>query len=70
MAAHGRNGHLTRAAMDRLPAGAHVIDANSDISTKREDGRWEGFEMAPLSTAKLHKYGPIRLWTGRVKPRG
>lgn len=67
MAAHGRNGHLGRVSMDRLPAGSHVIDANGDISTKRADGLWEGHEMAPIPTAKLHKYGPIRLWTGVVR---
>lgn len=55
---------LTRAEMDALAPGTHVIDASHDISVKRPDGLWEGYEMAPIPTAKLHKYGPIRLWTG------
>jgi hypothetical protein len=55
---------LSRAEMDALAPGAHVIDASNDISTRRADGLWQGYEMAPIPTAKLHKYGPIRLWTG------
>jgi hypothetical protein len=50
--------------MDALPAGARVIDYEGDISVKRPDGLWEGYEMAPIPSAKLHKYGPIHLWTG------
>lgn len=60
---------LTRAQMDALPVGSSVVDGSMDISTKREDGLWEGYEMAPIPTAKLHKYGPIRRWTGPV-PEG
>lgn len=53
--------------MDALPPGSSVIDYEGDISTKRPDGLWEGYEMAPIPSAKLHKYGPIRLWTGEVR---
>lgn len=45
-----------------LPVGSRVIDADMDISVKRPDGLWEGYEMGPISADKLHKYGPIRLW--------
>lgn len=55
---------LTVAQLDALPPGSHVIDASMDISTKRPDGLWEGHEMAPLTSTKLRKYGPIKLWTG------
>lgn len=58
---------LSREQMDALAPGEHVIDASMDISTKRTDGLWEGHEMAPLPTAKLHKYGPIRRWTGTAQ---
>lgn len=58
---------LSRERMDALPPGSHVIDGSMDISTKRADGLWEGRETAPLTTAKLHKYGPIKLWTGLVR---
>lgn len=59
---------LTRAELDKLPVGALVIDASMDISVKREDGLWEGEEMAPITTAKLTKYGPIRRWKGLARP--
>jgi hypothetical protein len=52
--------------MDALAPGSHVIDGSYDISVKRADGWWEGHEMAPIPTSKLHKYGPIRRWTGVV----
>jgi hypothetical protein len=55
---------LNPAQMDALPPGSHVIDGSMDISTKRADGQWIGHEMAPIPTSKLHKYGPIKLWTG------
>lgn len=67
MGRSGRVGHLSPAQMDALPPGSHVIDGNSDISTKRADGLWEGFEMGPLTSAKLHKYGPIRRWVGAAR---
>jgi len=57
---------LSREEMDALAPGSHVIDGSYDISVKRADGWWEGHEMAPIPTSKLHKYGPIRRWTGVV----
>lgn len=33
-----------------------------DVSTKREDGLWDGYEMGPITSAKLLKYGPIKAW--------
>jgi hypothetical protein len=58
---------LSRAQLDKLPPGQHVIDADMDISTKRADGLWVGYEMGPITTAKLAKYGPVKLWTGPVR---
>ena len=55
---------LSVVQMDALKPGQRVVDAQADVSVKRSDGLWEGFECAPLTSAKLHKYGPIRLWTG------
>lgn len=55
---------LTRAQMDALPPGSHVIDGSMDISTKLSNGLWRSRETMDLTTAKLHKYGPIKLWTG------
>lgn len=55
---------LSLAQMEALPPGSHVIDGSMDISTKRADGLWEGHEMAPITSTKLRKYGPIKLWTG------
>lgn len=54
--------YLTLAELIALSPGRSVIDAAMDVSTKREDGLWEGAEMAPITSAKLIKYGPIRPW--------
>lgn len=57
---------LSVADMDALKPGQRVVDAHADVHVKRADGLWKGFECAcaPLTSVKLHKYGPIRLWTG------
>jgi hypothetical protein len=57
---------LTPQQMDALPVGTPVIDADMDISVRRADGLWEGYEMGPIPTAKLLKYGPIKRWYGPV----
>lgn len=58
---------LTRIQLDKMPPGTAVIDADMDVSSKRDDGRWEGYEMGPITSAKLLKYGPIKLWPYPVR---
>lgn len=53
---------LNAAQLEDLDVGDAVIDADMDISVRRADGLWEGYEMGPIPTAKLLKYGPIKRW--------
>lgn len=58
---------LSRAKLDALPPGRHVIDGDMNILTKRSDDRWQG-EYRSLATSTLYQnHGPIRLWTGAVR---
>lgn len=52
---------LTRTQLDKLAPGKAVINANMDIFVKRRDGRWEGEDIAPVTTTLL-KRSPIKLW--------
>lgn len=48
----------TAEELDALPEGSAVLDNDHDVSTKH-DGRWHGYEMNPLGSAKYAKYGPF-----------
>lgn len=49
---------LTTAELDVLPEGTAVIDRDRDILTKRPDGLWGSYEMAPMSSVKVAKWRP------------
>jgi hypothetical protein len=48
----------TVAELDALPELSVVMDRGHDVSQKRE-GRWCGYESAPLTSTKLAKYGRL-----------
>lgn len=44
--------------LEALPEGSAVLDVDKDVSTKH-NGKWHGYEMAPLETPKFAKCGPF-----------
>ncbi len=46
--------------LDALPEGTEIVDHFNDKGIKR-DGLWHFPETAPLHSAKVAKYGPIRV---------
>lgn len=54
-------------ALDRLPIGTQVIDADMDIWVKQSNLRWLGNgHTRPIVTSTLVRYGPIKLWKAVV----
>jgi hypothetical protein len=55
-------------ALDKLPVGTQVIDADMDIWVKQSDLRWLGLRPHGRSivTSTLVRYGPIKLWKAVV----
>lgn len=54
-------------ALDRLPVGTQVIDADMDIWVKQSNLRWLGnAHNRPIVTSTLVRYGPIKLWKAVV----
>lgn len=56
-------------ALDKLPIGTHVIDADMDIWVKQSNLRWQllgNVHNRPIVTSTLVRYGPIKLWKAVV----
>ena len=55
---------LRRSQLDKLPAGATIVDANMTVYTKREHTMWEcedGTKIALTNLLRPH-HTPLRLW--------
>lgn len=58
---------LSAKALDKLPIGTQVIDADMDIWVKHPGFRWaDERSTRSIHTSTLVRYGPIKLWKAMV----